>query len=105
MLVMNIQICTKRGIVFTIEGYQNPKRKTWVKERESCPPFSNHKFFWQPMALPQIRSVTTCLLGRFGSLCCKGLLAFVFCWKSMVAMFGFVAMWACTISIPLPNGD
>jgi hypothetical protein len=35
----------------------------------------------------------------------KGLLTSIFCWKSMVAMFGFAAMWACIVSIPLPNGD
>jgi hypothetical protein len=39
----------KKGIVFAVEGYKNPKRKTWVIKRENCPPFSNRKLFWQPM--------------------------------------------------------
>jgi hypothetical protein len=32
--------------------YRNPKWKTRDKEEETCPPFSNHKLFLQPMALP-----------------------------------------------------
>jgi choline kinase len=40
------------GVVFVAKGYRNPKWKTRDKEEETCPTFSNHKVFWQPMALP-----------------------------------------------------
>jgi hypothetical protein len=66
----------KMGIVFVVEGYRNPKWKIGYKEEDNCPPFSNHRLFWLPMALPQITFFPTCLFGRLGFLCCKGLRAF-----------------------------
>lgn len=87
------------------KGYKNPKWKTKVKEKENCRHFSNLRFFWQPTTLPQIRSFTIGLFGKFGFSCCKRLPTHVFYWKSMVGAFSFVIMWACTISIPPPNGD
>jgi hypothetical protein len=91
--------------IFVAKGYRNPKWKIGVKEEENYPPFSNHIFFWQPMALPQIRSFTIGLFGGLGSLCCKGLPTCIFYWKFMVVTFGFVEVWACIVSIPPPNGD
>jgi hypothetical protein len=49
------------------------------KKRGKSPPFLNHRLFWQPMALPQIKSFTTSYFGGLGFLCCKGLLTFIFC--------------------------
>jgi hypothetical protein len=45
---------------------------------ENCPPFSNHRNFWHPMALTQIKSFTIGLFGRLGSLCFKALPTSIF---------------------------
>ncbi len=92
-------------IIFVVKGCENPKWKQAPKKRKSRPLFQIINFFGNKCLLQQIRSLTICISRRLGVIFCKGLLTYVFYWKSMVEVLGFTTMWACAISISSPNGD
>ncbi len=66
-------------IVFVAKGYRNPKWKIGVKEEENYPPFSNHILAANGLTTNQI--LYNMPFWRTWSLCCKGLLIFIFSWK------------------------
>ncbi len=66
MIVMNIQICMISGdfVVVLVKGCKNPTYwRQGTKKRKIVPPFQII-LFGLPMALPQIKSFTTCNFWR-----------------------------------------
>jgi hypothetical protein len=69
----------KKWGLFLLKRVIETKVKNRGQIRGKLSPFSNHRLFWQPTTLTQIRSFTISLFGGPRSLCCKGLPAFIFC--------------------------